>query len=173
MPILLSCDCGKRIKVRDEDAGKRVKCPGCNAVLRIPAPEGVTVEPPRPAPKEVPRPKRHAPAVEELPEVLPADEGDAARYGLRAEKPGPEARRPRRRRPRRLDVRRYDSDSAPKGGFRYSVLGGLIMMAGAVVWFGLGLAFGILFWYPPILFVLGAIAFIKGLASGNVAGEDD
>jgi len=32
MPILLACACGKKLKVRDELAGKKVKCPACGAV---------------------------------------------------------------------------------------------------------------------------------------------
>lgn len=39
MPILLTCDCGKKIKVSDDKAGKRMKCPGCQKVLTVPAPE--------------------------------------------------------------------------------------------------------------------------------------
>ena len=37
------------------------------------------------------------------------------------------------------------------------------MMVGAVVWFGLGLLADRIFFYPPIMFVLGLISFIKGL----------
>lgn len=37
MPIALKCEqCGKALKVRDELAGKRVKCPQCQNVLRVP-----------------------------------------------------------------------------------------------------------------------------------------
>lgn len=38
MPILLQCNCGKRLKVPDELAGRRGKCPACSTVLEIPAP---------------------------------------------------------------------------------------------------------------------------------------
>ncbi len=37
------------------------------------------------------------------------------------------------------------------------------MMVGAAVWFFVGLAAGIIFFYPPVLFVLGFIALIKGI----------
>ncbi len=37
MPILLQCNCGKRLKVPDELAGRRGKCPACSTVLEIPA----------------------------------------------------------------------------------------------------------------------------------------
>lgn len=37
MPIRLKCSCGKVLNVRDELAGKAVKCPGCQTPLRVPA----------------------------------------------------------------------------------------------------------------------------------------
>lgn len=45
-----------------------------------------------------------------------------------------------------------------------TVFSGILMMAGAVIWFFGGLAFGILFYYyPPVLFIVGLITAIKGL----------
>lgn len=38
MPIKVSCQCGKRLSVKDEYAGKRVKCPGCGQPLSVPRP---------------------------------------------------------------------------------------------------------------------------------------
>ena len=29
MPINLTCECGKKLAVKDDMAGKKVKCPGC------------------------------------------------------------------------------------------------------------------------------------------------
>lgn len=43
------------------------------------------------------------------------------------------------------------------------MVAGILMMAGAAVWFFAGLAAGVIFFYPPVLFVLGAISFLKGL----------
>jgi RsiW-degrading membrane proteinase PrsW (M82 family) len=37
MPIPIACSCGKSLKVKDEYAGKRVKCPGCGQPLSVPA----------------------------------------------------------------------------------------------------------------------------------------
>lgn len=34
--ISFSCACGKTLRVKDEFAGKRVRCPGCGEPLRIP-----------------------------------------------------------------------------------------------------------------------------------------
>ena len=39
MPISVSCACGARLKVRDEAAGKRVKCPKCQAPIQVPEAE--------------------------------------------------------------------------------------------------------------------------------------
>ena len=41
MPIQVTCECGRRFRAKDSDAGKRAKCPDCQAEIRIPnqAPE--------------------------------------------------------------------------------------------------------------------------------------
>ncbi|HZY80158.1 MAG TPA: hypothetical protein VFE50_11590 [Cyclobacteriaceae bacterium] len=56
-------------------------------------------------------------------------------------------------------------------GIKMGVLGGIIMAVIAVVWFFAGLAADRIFFYPPILFVIGVYAIIKGLANGNIAGN--
>jgi F0F1-type ATP synthase assembly protein I len=40
---------------------------------------------------------------------------------------------------------------------------GILMMVGAAVWFVVGLMGDTIFFYPPVLFVLGIISFFKGL----------
>ena len=35
MPIPIKCQCGKALKVKDELAGKAVKCPGCGQAIRV------------------------------------------------------------------------------------------------------------------------------------------
>ena len=58
------------------------------------------------------------------------------------------------------------SSSSSSGGPDFNqVFGGLAMMAGAVVWFVGGLFFGILFFYPPILLIIGFVAMIKGFVA--------
>lgn len=39
MPIVVRCTCGKALSVKDELAGKRVRCPACKAVLEVPPAE--------------------------------------------------------------------------------------------------------------------------------------
>ena len=49
-------------------------------------------------------------------------------------------------------------------GIDHGMAGGIAMMVIAAVWFGAGYMAGYIFFYPPILFVMG-------LFTGNVAGE--
>ncbi len=57
-----------------------------------------------------------------------------------------------------------------KRGIEKGILGGLTMMTIAGVWFGLGWMAGYIFFYPPVLFVIGLFAVLKGVFPGNVAG---
>lgn len=36
MSIIVSCDCGKKFKAKDDMAGRKVRCPGCRNTIRIP-----------------------------------------------------------------------------------------------------------------------------------------
>jgi hypothetical protein len=58
-----------------------------------------------------------------------------------------------------------------KAGIKKGVVGGMIMIGIATVWFIGGLYMGFIFFYPPILFLIGVYALIKGLVTGNVDGE--
>lgn len=51
--------------------------------------------------------------------------------------------------------------------FNSGMAGGLLAMVGAVVWFVAGLMNDVIFFYPPILFVIGLGAFFKGMAGGS------
>lgn len=54
------------------------------------------------------------------------------------------------------------------GEINGSLWGGIGMMVLAIVWFVGGLFFDIIFFYPPILFIIGLIAFVRGLVNlGN------
>lgn len=48
------------------------------------------------------------------------------------------------------------------GSLNSGVIGGLLTVAIAVAWFVAGLAADRIFFYPPVLFVIGLIATIKG-----------
>lgn len=55
-----------------------------------------------------------------------------------------------------------------KKGIEKGVLGGIIMMAIAIIWFVGGYSAGYIFYYPPILFLIGLYALLKGLFTGNI-----
>jgi hypothetical protein len=168
MPIRLTCDCGVTLQAKDEHAGKKTRCPKCSKILEIPAAA------PPPAPPEE----------EYIPDALPADDGQKVQAGNAydfADEPPP---RPKVREPlERPRVKKNGNKAAAQGGggffgpemagMRYGVLGGLAMMAIAVIWFVVGLFFDYIFFYPPILFIIGIVAVVKGLMSGNMAGNKD
>jgi uncharacterized protein (TIGR03067 family) len=92
MPILVTCKCGKKLRVADESRGKKVRCPGCESVLMV-APE-VAATAPKPARPEAETKRRPA----------------SARNGAEEEEP--------RKRPR--PVAEEDEEDAPprRGGKR-------------------------------------------------------
>jgi len=47
------------------------------------------------------------------------------------------------------------------------VVGGVVMMVIALVWFFGRLSVGYIYYYPPILFIIGVVALVKGLVKGN------
>jgi len=51
------------------------------------------------------------------------------------------------------------------------IAGGLLLIVIAVVWFFVGLAANRIFYYPPILALIGVYGVVKGIAQGNVAGK--
>ena len=53
MPIQIACKCGKKLRVADDAAGKRVKCPECKATIQVPA-EAEDEAPPPPKKKSLP-----------------------------------------------------------------------------------------------------------------------
>lgn len=72
---------------------------------------------------------------------------------------------------RRREYGRDDPFAPEKRGLDAGMFGGLIMMGIAAVWFLGGLAFGVIFLYAPILFVIGVFGFLRGLLTGNLAGR--
>ena len=60
-----------------------------------------------------------------------------------------------------------------KAGIDKGILGGIIMMGIAVIWFFGGLSVGLIFFYPPILFVIGMYASLKGVVTGNIRGKKE
>ncbi len=166
MPISLTCSCGRSLKARDEFAGRKVRCPDCKNVLEVPDPN---------APKD---------PEDEILNVLLADDSpagdEAPRAAVRAAPPPderpvhpPPPRNPLPPPPPVRSVKKKQRDvqrSTPRvvfeegwfGSVNAGVVGGLLMMGIAAAWFFIALAAGRIFFYPPILFVIGFISMIKG-----------
>ena len=86
MAIHVVCDCGKETKVKDELAGKRIKCPACQTVVTVPeagpaevvmAADVIEDDPP-------PRPVRRLETVDE--DYDRSDDDDEFRRGRRKKK---------------------------------------------------------------------------------------
>src|SRR5579864_5476375 len=183
MSIPVDCSsCGRTLQLKSELAGKRVKCPSCGEALRVPVPDSgaddaaanmlleddgdsppqreQTAMPRRPSPPSPPPPVRDALA-ERAGDYAPP-RGDPFD---RANRPAPSStpeKKPVRERERRSGV---SFEEGWFGSVNAGMIGGLLMMLIAVVWFVSAWAVGIICFYPPILFVIGVIAFLRGLAN--------
>lgn len=77
MPIEVSCSCGRTLKVPDQFAGKKGKCPGCGTMLRIPG-QKVSAAPAKPAAPVAPPPAPAAAGDLLIPDNLELDLEPAA-----------------------------------------------------------------------------------------------
>jgi hypothetical protein len=73
VPITFNCPCGKTLRVPDEHAGRRAKCPACGAVVPVPGPDPVFEVEEKPQPGAAPPPGK--PAGDD-------DADDGGTYGL-------------------------------------------------------------------------------------------
>jgi phage FluMu protein Com len=81
VPITFNCPCGKVLRIADENAGKRIKCPACQAIGTAPsaaptAPKFELVEdddepPAKPAPAKAPAPVAKKPVAKAVVEEDP------------------------------------------------------------------------------------------------------
>lgn len=165
MPITFHCACGKTLRVQDELAGKRVRCPACQAIVVAPEPElevGMPLEEEPPPPAR--RSAKAAPAEDE--DERPAS-SPAAKWKRDEERDDEEDEdRPRKKMKKgEKKDQKPDNFGMEKKIFRSGVIGGCVAMLVAVVWFVVGLINDFIFFYPPILFIIGLVAAIKGLVS--------
>ena len=191
--VIPCAECGSNLAVPATAAGKRVRCPKCKTEVAIPAGSTpVRREPSQPAAVPKPEPRRARIVSEPTPPAparrrpkepaAPADDAwldDGASPDSEWDSYGtPEqtqqALPPRGKRksgagqalrgtgnePRSANERPREAvEKTPNRTITY----GILMMVGAVVWFVVGLAGDVIFFYPPVMFVLGFIALVKGL----------
>lgn len=55
-PLVVSCQCGKRFKLKDKHRGTEFICPGCDRRLRIPGAPAASLPPPASVPESVSKP---------------------------------------------------------------------------------------------------------------------
>jgi len=181
------------MKVKDEFEGKKARCPFCQGIVIVPSAEkpprreeSFDLAPARESEEDRPARRRRNEDDDE-PRSRRRDERDdedepRRRPKLRAD----DDEEPRRRSKFREDdeddrpVRRKRDDDddedrpirkkkkkATSNANIGSIFGGLAMMLIAVLWFFGGLWAGYIFFYPPILFVVGIIALVKGMVGGE------
>ena len=156
--IRVQCgSCRREHQATHSMAGKAARC-GCGAVLQVPMAGGM------------------ASGVPSLfAELSPAELNPHARVQNDAPKPRrseAEILAQYTKNDRGKNSNSHSGESSGYFGFEGRVLnggviGGLIAMGAAVAWFLGGLAAGYIFFYPPILFVLGLIAMLKGIIMGK------
>lgn len=156
--------CRQQFQVTDATSGLEYACPYCRRHFRL-------VGSAPASPPEVSRAAPHRRPGIQIQRTCPAC---GARY------PGDERRCPecgagfKEAKYVREDISRGESGEffgPEKAGVSKGVVGGLVMIAIAAIWFFAGWAAGYIFFYPPILALIGGFALVKGLLEGNLAGE--
>lgn len=184
MPIAFGCPCGRRFEVGEHLVGVKTSCPSCGSSVIVPAessvpperPPPVTPEPPAselveelvalsasPAPPAVGgrwgKTQTEAAAPREVPVVAtPVSSWEEARQRVIQESEAKDAARELARESRR------QSSGVKFGPAAWQGAG---MMAFAAVWFFTALAAGWIFFYPPILFVIGTARLFSGMMSND------
>src|SRR5262249_38735463 len=182
MAISLKCRCGKSFRIKDDLAGRKIRCRDCGKVLEVPAADESDVEEVRDErelaeseeEERVVRRKRRDEEEERVVRRKRRDEDDQApadeeSHRSREERDPP--RRPRRRKPVRERSERVPRVAFERGWFgnvNGGIAAGVLMMIIAVAWFVAGIVWANrIFFYPPILFVIGIVAIVKGLMGGE------
>ncbi|MFO0968178.1 MAG: hypothetical protein U0793_21695 [Gemmataceae bacterium] len=172
MSIAFACDCGRPLRVKEQLAGRKVRCPDCGSACPVPA-----------ATKSAEDEAFQAFLDDETDAGAKLDRAETRRTAeaIRATPPPPQAPPqppplqpappPPRSRKKEWDTSRSKKvsrdlrreDDGPRGvAVHPEILAGVGMMVGALVWFFAGLAADRIFIYPPILFCLGIGAIIRG-----------
>lgn len=170
MPIAVACECGKSYQVKEALAGRKLRCQKCQRILTVPQPRAGDAEDAA-GDFLLSEPDEEAPRSTAVREKAGGQENPGTRdeEGIR---PGPAPTTPPKgertlqnlfenRKPRSDEDRRRDR-SGPTVVVNPEILIGLAMMLGAAVWFFGALAAGYIYFYPPILFLLGIGTVIKG-----------
>lgn len=169
MSISFDCSgCAKSYTVPVSNAGKRTKCPACDTMLVVPALQSAGAEDaayamladdPEPSLEPVERPRREA--EKDTPVAGVTRFNVPVSPNRPGSGPGPAAQ------PRKVRVPRYEeAEERPRRrGLSISpgIWAGVGMLVGGTIWLVAGLAAGRLFFYAPILMVIGLFKIVAGL----------
>ena len=157
MGIKVACpECSEDLEVPADLAGQRAECPECGSAITLPEAPAEAAEPER-KPKGVRRTCPECGAKIPVGKSRCAECGESYAVGKQR---------------KRSEAEEGDGAFAPeKKALNKGMLGGIALMAIGAVWFVGGWLAGYIFFYPPILFAIGAFGFLKGLLTGNVAGK--
>jgi hypothetical protein len=165
MSISFVCACGKSFAVADEYAGKRTKCPACGSALTVPTPAAESAPPAAEAEEDAAyRALMEAP--ESSAAERPAREPAAAKLSSAPPNREPPPPTPYPKRGPKVATRSTKSPRERRGPAIHitpGVLGGLVSMLVAVVWFVVAYQAGWIYFYPPVMFVFGFVAVVRGL----------
>lgn len=182
MPVYCP-QCNKKLLVPVSAAGKQGRCPACTATFLLEAPYAASVVDPHPQLQPL--------AAGDLQPIGNSSFGPPDEYSLAPPPSAPAGASPfgtaMGGKPQREAAFQVPNPYAPAPadakpvkyghglgwehrGWDAGMLGGLLMMVIALVWFFGGLWLGVLFYYPPILFIIGLVGFFRGLFTGNVSG---
>lgn len=177
-------DCSGKLAVPDTAAGKRIRCPKCQGVVPVPAAPaprrspGDAAGPTASRQRQKPARKTEDPWGDDNSSSNDNAGDDWDVYGTTESSRG--ALPPRTKStskssspPALLGTGNEPPEAeyytAQRSGLKYNgpMITGILMMVGAAIWFFGGLAVGVIFFYPPVLFVLGLISFVKGMFGGE------
>jgi hypothetical protein len=167
MPIALSCDCGRSLRLKDELAGRKIRCPSCNASLTVPTPEANAEEEALDillgdAPAEKKTPSRPAPVESGIQKEEPSRPVPTP---VRVELPRPAPPPPKNP---TISKRRPAKDEEDSGGRGFgiaingNIIIGTLMVIGSVAWFLIRLGQGWLVFGSLFLFVFGILRIVRG-----------
>ncbi len=152
--------CGSNLRLNDDLIGRRVKCPKCSTSFVVAPPQELVEEDPLFSIGPIPT----APPVQTA--TAPQAPGGTGSQATGQNLPSYLQAPP----PTRTST--YDTLSGKlaekrrektKSAAAMQHIGlGIVMMAGAALWFIVGLFNGFIFYYPPLLFIVGIITVIKG-----------
>lgn len=174
MPTFRCPHCGRRFSVV-EAPGPTIPCPGCGESVSAGRQGGASAKGPAAATPEAAAPRAPQPAA-----AAPARKTISLKKTCPAcgtQYPGEETKCPQcgasykaAKIERENPEGGSDAFAPEKKGIQAGVVGGIVMIAIAAIWFFVGLANDVIFFYPPVLALIGGYAIIKGLATGNLAG---